>query len=158
MLTQIFNYIWYGKQITEDYIGKVVKVYWREEGCDCWQNATALITVLWDDGKYNIAGPVFIQSRFVAAPIDSKTGLFNAHKRDVTVVADSVAEYKEAKRIKETRKRCQQSVCCNEAGEVGIVTDYDGTTFTGRTLEGKLWESKEAKCLAVSYADYVERH
>ena len=80
------------------------------------------------------------------------------HRGRVTVVANSVAEYKEAKRIRETRKRSQQSVCSNEAKEVGIITGYDGTTFTGKSLEGGLWESKAPICLAASYKDYTERH
>ncbi len=160
--TRLRNFV-RGKPITEDYTGKVVKasrsyIVGDGEGGTWRKHKWCLITVLWDDGKYNIAGPVFKeQDAYSTTPVNSKTGLFHARKGYVAVVADSVAEYKEAKRIRETRARCQQSVCSNEAGEVGIVTDYDGITFTGRTLKGSPWEAKDLKCLATSYKDYTER-
>lgn len=160
-LTQLFNRIRYGKLITEDYTGKVVRVCWgvrKSDGDGSWSyRSNSLITVLWDDGKYDIAGPIFVQHKYDITPVNPETGLFHAHKGRVTVVANSVEDYKETQRIKGTRKTCQQSVCSNEAGEVGIVTDYDGSTYSGRTLEGSPWKAKDIKCLAVSYKDYTER-
>lgn len=159
-LTCLLDRICYGKLVTEDYTGKVVRVYWRARifaGENAMSSSDNLITVLQDDGKYNIAGPVLVKNVYQWAPVNPRTGFLHAHKGSVTVVADSVADYQEARRVRLTHKKWQQSVCSNEAGEVAVVTDYDGTTFFGRTLEGNPWESRTPNCLADSFRSYTER-
>ncbi len=159
-LTRLFNRIRYGKLITEDYTGKVVRVSWYiisyEEGVGHRVYKWSIITVLWDDGKYNIAGPILAErDRWTTTPLDSKTGLVHARKGSVTVVANSEAEWREEKRVKQTKKKWQQGVCSNGVGDIGIVTDYDGTTFHGKSIaDGTPWKSKSPKLLAETYGNY----
>jgi hypothetical protein len=161
-LTKLYNRVRYGKLVTEDYTGKVVLVswvasVWNGESAYKTEFGTTLITVLWDDGSRFIAGPMVLPEDWV--PVDflsSEDGLHHACKGRVTVVADSLADCKEAIRIKRTRERWQANVCSNEAGVVGIVTDYDGVTFYGKSLEGSAWEAKDMKPLAENYQKYCE--
>ena len=55
-LTRLSDRIRYGKLITEDYTGKVVKASYSypvgtEMGGTRWESARCSITVLWEDGK-----------------------------------------------------------------------------------------------------------
>ena len=154
-LTQLLDRIRYGEIITENYTGKVVRVVYVFHGCCGWEYLPALLTVMQDDGERFIAGALLSADWNTACFLDAEDGLHHTYKRNVTIIANSVDEWKEAERIRKTRKRYQQSVCSNEAEEVGIVTGYDGTTFTGMTLEGDSWESKEPRLLASSLKSYT---
>ena len=161
-LTKLFNRIRYGKLVTEDYTGKVVRVGWSAYE---WNGESAyrvvggfvLITVLWDDGSRFIAGPMLCPEEWVPGDfISSKDGLHHDCKGHVTVIADSLANYEEAERIRLTRAKWQQNVCSNEAGVVGIVTDYDGVVFCGKSLGGRLWRAGVPKLLAENYQEYSQ--
>ncbi len=150
------NYF-YGKPITESYIGKVVQKEWTicYGTSDTTRYLVALFVVLKDDGCQNIAGPVLNSAGIFDSILYADDGLCYARKGSVTIVANSVAEYKEAQRVKVMAEKWRKSICKNEAGEIGIVTDYDGTTFRGKTLEGGEWESKTPKLLAETYSNYI---
>ena len=161
-ITKLLDFIRYGKLVTEDYTGKVVKVEWTENLWDGesryrWESGTVLINVLWDDGSRFIAGPLVNSKDWVPGDfISSKDGLHHTCKGHVTVIADSLADYEEAVRIRLTRARWQQNVCSNEAGVVGIVTGYDGVVFCGKSLEGRPWRAAAPKLLAGNYQEYSQ--
>ena len=149
--------LFYGEPITESYIGKVVRVNFPIRRPDGYEYHPALLVVVQDDGSGFIAGSLLSANWNNDRFLDAKDGLHHTRKRSVEVVANSVDEWEGATQIKATRKKWLESVCSNEAEVVGIVTDYDGSTYSGKTLDGNSWESKDPNRLAETLRSYVEQ-